>query len=721
MNDAATMATVLGDWSEANRRHLGAEMTRLRLLLHRRVLWLRRHWAHEGPQDSMTWRISDAQADWLLNGSRDDEESVFYDTDADAIAVTASLRAVEAGIGAIGMEMRQAGAPAALDVLTQLFRLSRIERDVLVMALAPELDGSFERLYAYAQDDLTHRFATPQLAAALLEAAGNDDRDVRDCFLPDATLRRLRLLTVDETTSAPFPSRALRTDERILNFALGVNRMDPGLASTLTPVTQGPISSADRERVGRIASWAQAGKPQLFSRAVNLIDPEHVEPLYLARAACDALGVTLCQLHPADLPAQRSERRERLALIEREAVLLQMAVYVDLDAMRAEDRGDLVQDIDRLRAFVIARRATRWPGMRETLAVSVGKPNAAEQAELWQQAFGATAAVSSDDVDSLVEQFDLSPGQIWRAASAAAESATLRSEPAPTADDVWRACEQEASPKLDELAKRIAPAYGWDDIVLPPEPFRQLYEIAAQVIHRAKVYRDWGFGEKLARGRGITALFAGPSGTGKTMAAEVLARDLRLDLYRIDLAGVVSKYIGETERNLKRIFAAAERGGAILFFDEADALFGKRSEVKDSHDRYANIEVNYLLQSMEDFRGLAILATNRKSSLDSAFVRRLRFIIDFPFPDAAHRKRIWRSVFPPQADLHGIDFAWLARLEIPGGHIRNIAVAAAFLAASEGAPIGMIHVMRAARREYGKMERLIQEADFGPYYAAVTP
>ena len=238
--------------------------------------------------------------------------------------------------------------------------------------------------------------------------------------------------------------------------------------------------------------------------------------------------------------------------------------------------------------------------------------------------------------------------------------------------------------------------------------------------HRAQVYQDWGFGAKLNRGRGISALFAGPSGTGKTMAAEVLARHLRLDLYRIDLAGVVSKYIGETERNLRSIFTAAERGGAILFFDEADALFGKRSEVKDSHDRYANIEVNYLLQRMEDFRGLAILATNRKSALDSAFVRRLRFIVDFPFPDAAHRLRIWQSVFPPQADLQELDVAWLARFEIPGGQIRNIALAAAFLAASEGAPIGMLHVMRAARREYAKMDRIVQEADFGPYYAAVT-
>ncbi len=228
-----------------------------------------------------------------------------------------------------------------------------------------------------------------------------------------------------------------------------------------------------------------------------------------------------------------------------------------------------------------------------------------------------------------------------------------------------------------------------------------------------------GFRRKLSLGLGIAALFAGESGTGKTMAAEVLAGHLGLGLYRIDLAGVVSKYIGETEKNLRSIFDAAERGGAILFFDEADALFGKRSEVKDSHDRYANIEVNYLLQRMEDFRGLAILATNRKSSLDSAFVRRLRFIVDFPLPDQSHRLQIWRSVFPQEAELRGIDFPFLSRLEIPGGHIRNIALNAAFMAASEGGPIGMAQVMRSARREYAKMERLVQESEFGPYYAEV--
>jgi hypothetical protein len=457
----------------------------------------------------------------------------------------------------------------------------------------------------------------------------------------------------------------------------------------------------------------------LLSRAVNLIGAAlDSSPLHLARAVCDALDIVLFQINASALPPARSERRELLALIEREAVLLHMALYIDLDAVRAEDKTELVRDFDRLHAFCFIGSAVRWPGQRETLVVALPKSDASQQAELWQQALRAAGVAPNDQIGALVEQFDLGPAQIGRAAR---DVAALHSAGAEiTQDDLWRACEHAAAPKLDELAQRIVPCYCWNDIVLPPEPLKQLHEVAAQVAYRTRVYQDWGFGAKLNRGRGISVLFAGASGTGKTMAAEVLARHLRLDLYRIDLAGVVNKYIGETEKNMRSIFTAAERGGVILFFDEADALFGKRSEINDGLDRYANIEVNYLLQRMEDFRGLAILATNRKSALDSAFVRRLRFIVDFPFPDAAHRLRIWQCVFPPQAELQAIDFPRLARFEIPGGHIRNIALAAAFLAASEGAPIGMLHVMRAARREYAKMDRIVQEADFGPYYAAVT-
>jgi SpoVK/Ycf46/Vps4 family AAA+-type ATPase len=285
--------------------------------------------------------------------------------------------------------------------------------------------------------------------------------------------------------------------------------------------------------------------------------------------------------------------------------------------------------------------------------------------------------------------------------------------------DVWRAARAQFSNALRGLADRIVPAYTFEDLVLPDDTLRQLREIAAQVSLRGVVYERWGFGERLSRGRGIAALFSGPSGTGKTMAAEVLANYLNLDLYRVDLSGVVSKYIGETEKNLRRVFDAAEESGAILFFDEADALFGKRSEVHDSHDRFANIEINYLLQRMEDYRGLAILATNMKSQLDQAFLRRLRFLVDFPFPSVAERKRIWQGVFPSKAETQNVDYAFLSRLEIAGGNIKNIAMNAAFLAATGEHPIGMQHLLSAARREYTKIDKLVLESEFGRYFAAV--
>ncbi len=263
------------------------------------------------------------------------------------------------------------------------------------------------------------------------------------------------------------------------------------------------------------------------------------------------------------------------------------------------------------------------------------------------------------------------------------------------------------------LAEKIEAKRSFDDLILPSEAMQQLRDIASQVEQRDRVYERWGFGAKMSRGKGVVALFARSGGTGKTMAAEVLAHQLDLDLYRIDLAGVISKFIGETEKNLKRVFDAAEQSGAILFFDEADALFGKRSEVRDSHDRYANIEINYLLQRMEDYRGLAILATNRKTLLDPAFMRRVRFLIDFPVPSAADRVRIWRGVFPAQARLEALDYERLGRMEISGGNISNIALNAAFLAASEQAAIGMHHVLAAARREYSKIDKLMLESELG--------
>jgi SpoVK/Ycf46/Vps4 family AAA+-type ATPase len=271
----------------------------------------------------------------------------------------------------------------------------------------------------------------------------------------------------------------------------------------------------------------------------------------------------------------------------------------------------------------------------------------------------------------------------------------------------------QARPRLDNMAQRIEPAATWDDLVLPEMQRQTLLEIAVHVKERVKVYESWGFGAKSSGGLGISALFTGGSGTGKTMAAEVLANELRIDLYRIDLSQVVSKYIGETEKNLRHVFDAAEEGGAILLFDEADALFGKRSEVKDSHDRYANIEVSYLLQRMEAYRGLAILTTNMKSAVDTAFLRRIRFIVHFPFPDAKQRMRIWKGIFPESTPTDELDTEKLARLNVAGGNIRNIALNAAFLAADAGGEVRMEHLLRAVRSEYMKMEKPLTDSEIG--------
>jgi SpoVK/Ycf46/Vps4 family AAA+-type ATPase len=339
---------------------------------------------------------------------------------------------------------------------------------------------------------------------------------------------------------------------------------------------------------------------------------------------------------------------------------------------------------------------------RAALQYEVGKPAAPEQKRLWQLALGASAGTLNGALDGVAAQFRLSARAIGRAASAIGERIAA-GESAATA--LWTTSRSSGRQRLDELAQHIPPGASWDDLVLPEQQLGALRQLAAQVRQRIRVYDEWGFGRRGARGLGVSALFSGESGTGKTLAAEVLASELHLDLYRIDLSAVVNKYIGETEKNLRRVFDAAEDTGAILLFDEADALFGKRSDVKDSHDRYANIEVSYLLQRMEAYRGLAILTTNLKSALDPAFQRRLRFIVHFPFPDAAQREAIWRRAFPASTPTEALDFTKLARLHVAGGAVRNIALNAAFLAADKDEPVAMGHLLTAAQAESAKLER----------------
>lgn len=414
------------------------------------------------------------------------------------------------------------------------------------------------------------------------------------------------------------------------------------------------------------------------------------------------------------IPTVAAELDLLLRLWEREAALSRSALLLNCDQIDNADTARntaIARLLERLNGFSIVTSRERISiSQRAVVSFDVHKPTVKEQCAVWEAALISVAPQLDGQVKNLVSQFNLSTSNIHTACQTAKRQLGSRQE---LSNILWDTCRLQARPRLDELAQRLEPSAAWEDLVLPEMQTEILREVAAHVHQRGTVYEDWGFGAKSKRGLGISALFAGASGTGKTLAAEVLAQELRLDLYRIDLSSVVSKYIGETEKNLRQVFDAAEVGGVVLLFDEADALFGKRSDVKDSRDRYANIEVSYLLQRMECYPGLAILTTNLKSALDTAFLRRIRFVVQFPFPDAAQRAEIWRRIFPANTPTEGLDPLKLARLNISGGNIRNIALNAAFLAADAGEPVKMAHLLRATRSEYAKLEKALTDSEIG--------
>jgi AAA+ superfamily predicted ATPase len=514
-------------------------------------------------------------------------------------------------------------------------------------------------------------------------------------------LRRFRLLEVDESPGVA--QGRIRIDERILHYLAGVNYLDPRLAPALraaaNPSLIGDEQAAVAERVLRGLNAADGRLPLVQLEGDDASGQEDVA----ARGAA-GLGLRLFVLAARDLPESPHEAQVLCSLWEREAGLLASALLIDCgtDAPSAP----VVRFVERVGGLVFLSAGRPCSPRRTSLRFTVRRASQGEQKRLWSLALGPAAAGANGELDRVSAQFRFSARTI--AETAAALVATPQGL---AKESLWNACRSLAPARLDELAQRIEPTAGWDDLILPDAQKRALGLIAVHVRHRLKVYEDWGFAAKSARGQGISVLFAGESGTGKTMAGEVLARELGLDLYRIDLSAVVSKYIGETEKNLRRVFDAAEDSGSILLFDEADALFGKRSEVKDSHDRYANIEVSYLLQRMEAYRGLAVLTTNRYAALDSAFQRRLRFVLQFPFPDVEQRAAIWRGVFPAAMPLHEIDFEKLARLHVAGGNIRNIALNAAFFAAESDGQLSMTHLLRAARAEAAKRERPMTDAE----------
>lgn len=605
------------------------------------------------------------------------------------------------------LELPLITSSSSLQQLCHIFSLSNFERDLLLLCTGMELDANFINLCGNAHGDPQMSYPTFSLAMSLLPAAH------WSAIAPASPLRYWRLIEVGGSKTLTLSP--LRINERILHYLVGIDYLDEPLRGIIESLSAKEyLVSSQQEIAVKIADILT--KSISSSPILQLVGEEVGSKRAIAQTACDIAGMKIAVMSANVVPTNTADLNNIILLWQREAQLNKSVLLLDCDEWNGNDpakENAIVQILENINTpLIITSRDRRRAGLRSPITFEVSKPTKDEQLAIWEKALGDIAPSLNGQVEILISQFNLSAPSIYAVCTEAlgylAGESNDSNSPLP---QLWNMCRAQARPHLDELAQRIEPAATWDDLVLPETQLQVLKEIAAHLRQRTKVYEQWGFAKKGARGLGISALFAGSSGTGKTMSAEVLAGVLQLDLYRIDLSSVVSKYIGETEKNLRRVFDAAEGGATILLFDEADAIFGKRSDVKDSHDRYANMEVSYLLQRMESYQGLAILTTNLKDAIDTAFLRRIRFVVKYPFPDVQQRAEIWRRIFPKNTPTEGLDFNKLARLNVAGGNIRNIALNAAFIAADSGESVMMKHLLEAAKSEYMKLERALTDAE----------
>ena len=651
-----------------------------------------------GQDDYRGLYIADQEAERLLALIGSDGSSIVLRDEADVVGVL------------------MANAAGRLRTLLDAARLTPFEVAVLLLCFACETDLGIERLISYVQDDVSKRRPRVDLAIRMFAGPGSHGAAL-DSLHPQAPLRALRLIEVHDDPSqavTPMLARSLSLDPAIQAYLLGGERLNPALARTAVWLPAG--TGAALPRPATVEALASGGVSTLARPVVVWTGPDPAVRRAAVGRVAEALGLRLLAVDFAAL-VELHGVSAALVLAEREAVLHGAALLLEgFEELSELDLAIAIETLEThsLPAFVaISTAATvAWPGA----VVHVPGLAHEDRERLWQTHL---EGIAGDVVTALAGRFRLGAVQIGKAATAAHGRAAQRLDRRIVAEDLFASARDQSTPILSSLARKVVPHYGWDDIVLPYDSLAQLREMCAQVEHRHLVYDIWGFDRKLALGKGVISLFAGNPGTGKTMAAEIMAKAIELDLYKIDLSGIVSKYIGETEKNLSAVFAEAESANAILFFDEADALFGKRSEVKDAHDRYANIETAYLLQRLEEYPGLVILATNLKMNLDDAFLRRLHFVVDFPMPEEAERLRILEGCIPAALPVGGdLDLGFVAKqFKVSGGNIRNIVLAAAFLAASDGSSLSMKHLMWATRREYQKMGRMVTEAEFGEHVA----
>ena len=706
-----------------NLEHLRDEMAKLDLAIRRSVNRVK-------ASEATGTYISDASVDKRLQPGNPQP-----DPDDDVV-----LRAVEDKraevVDRIAASLAQ-GVALRLPQLARTFRLSPFETDVLLVLLAPELDLKYERLYAYLQDDVSRRHPTVDLVCRLLCQMPEDWPLAREAFLTSSRLSRYALTRHLEPAGAcSLLARSLRIDGRIADFLLGSDALDPRIAHGVRRIPAQPLpqDTPEPDLAVALRRYVAEPSPQQWIALFHGADAQGQQEA--VRTLCAGLNLPLLE---ADLEAFLEDTAgfdEHLRLILREGALATGAVCLRHEGGLGGD-GEKPSVIRRsmesaLRefgwiAFICGPTAWNPPdGLKQQwlFRQEFPVPGATERAELWRAALEEAQVAEDVAIDELASGFRFGQREIGNAVAQAINQSMLRTNGDFNLSqaDLQSASRAESSRRLLGFARQIDSPQSWPDLVLPQEQQDHLHEVLDYIRHHEAIFGVWGFGTKLGLGKGINILFSGPSGTGKTMAASILARELGVNLYKIDLSTVVSKYIGETEKNLSRVFRETENSNGILFFDEADALFGKRSEVKDAHDRYANIEVNYLLQKMEEHEGIAILATNLSKNIDEAFLRRLQFTVAFPFPERDERLRIWRGIFPPQAPLDpDLDMDFLARrLKISGGNIKNIALSAAFLARADGTAIAMKHVILATKREFQKLGKLRLKSDFGDYYELVS-
>jgi len=718
-------------------QHILAELERVDLLIRAQV-WRARQ-VQQADDEFQGLYISEREVDALLAEPAGLPRWATVPTPLSLSEVRVALDQMAADIAQRKAESARRGITLRLDELVRLFQLTPFDTDVLLICLAPELDLRYERLYAYLQDDVTKKRPSVDLVLNLLCPSFEAKLAARGCFTPSAPLLKHHLLHLfDDPThhQPPLLSKYLKADERVVNYLLDSDELDARLlpyARHTVPQTrlEDLLLPADLKR--RLVLLTRGNGTKAEGLIFYFQGPYGVGKQTTAEALCRELGMGLLTVDGERLLNAQEKKvafETAVRLTVREALLQNAALYWDgFDTLLADDkrawREALVRQLENRRGLTFLAGDATWEPADALHAlpfvrVEFPRPTYAERVQLWAVSLdGSTPRGADVDLRALANKFRFSGGQIRDVAATARNLARWRDPEngQVTRADLYAASRLQSNRKLATLAHKIKPHYTWDDIVLPPDRRQQLREICNYVKYHAQVYDEWGFDRKLSLGKGLNVLFAGPSGTGKTMAAEIMANELGLDLYKIDLSTVVSKYIGETEKNLARIFAEAETSNAVLFFDEADALFGKRSEVRDSHDRYANIEISYLLQKMEEYEGITILATNLRQNMDDAFVRRLAFTVPFPFPEEEDRLRIWEGIWPsetPRAD--DLDLPFMARqFKLAGGNIKNIALAAAFLAAGDGQVVGMDHLIWATKREYQKMGKAVVGREFGEY------